>query len=989
MIKTEKHLRVRNYRGQTVRVVREHYLREDVPCNSELCLAGCPSDGKTLLPMATHYIVPDCQVTRDYLEILELPEITGILFLQTVLHSVLHHGNRRSYNNIRKMVKDPRQQCTIFANEYCHYAYCERQPGELLKEWQLRSVYEAAVWYYNHLAGQVSIVMITEDQEFIAKFAAKTRQVFLLTMQEYLKTFWPTLSNALDIYESLSASLSESTVEKDTTKGYKEYLPQEILSAGIKSGRYIQGCVHVNKHRPQREAFVQRAGGGMKESGTDSDIIISGMLARNRAVDGDIVAVELLPKSQWVGKIISLTETHEGIENTEAMIDSSNVMPTGRVIGILQRNWRDYVASFSADKENKGNTSKAGKVLVIPWDYRIPKIRISTRQSDSLGDHRVIVRIDSWPVDSQYPNGHFVQTLGSIGKLETEISSILVENSISIRSFSEGQIKELPSNSSDDPWTIDPEEVARRQDLRDSHLIFSIDPKGCEDVDDTLSVRQLPNGNIELGVHIADVSYFVKPNSLTDLEAKSRATTVYLADRRYDMLPPILSADLCSLIGGEDRYAMSVLWQLSPNYDVIDVWYGRTVIRSAYKMFYEAAQALHDGKDVRDDIPELEGLDEEVIQERLRELNFSISTLMSIARHLKSKRESGGAVQLEGLEIQVQLSDKKDIQDLVPKQALEIHETIAECMIFANHWVAKKITEAFPSFALLRHHPLPRQEHFENLLYCAKSKGFSVDTSTNKNLADSLDRCVDEKNPIFNKLLRTLATYAMSNALYFSTGSLSRDQFYHYGLALDRYTHFTSPIRRYADIIVHRLLMAAIKEDEENLLLGNKELQDLCDHINHKNRAAQHAQRASQELFQALYFKDRDPNTDESCVVDAVIFGLRTNGVLVFIPRYRARISVAASHAHTSMTRFDLVASVPYCSNHKEENATQRLHEKTDIVQEVTRDVKQEVAISTEINDELGSDFNELKSKYGQTKDHCSIYSLLQQFKEMGLEEES
>ncbi|XP_070541854.1 DIS3-like exonuclease 1 isoform X2 [Ptychodera flava] len=1046
MLKTEKLLRVKNYRGQTVRVVREHYLREDVPCNSELCLAECAqTKGVGRLPAGlTHYVVPDCQAARDFLEILELPEICGILFLQTVLHSVLHQGSRRAYTRIRNVVKDPRQQCSIFANEFCHYAYNERKAGESLNDWQSRTVYDGAVWYYNHLAGQIPILVITEDTKLIKELGAKTTGVFLLSMEEYLKKFWSSVTNALDIYESLSASLKETADMKGNVKAKKDYLPQEVVAAGIKSGRYVQGCLQVNKHRPQQEAFLQRTGTGMKNTDAESDILIPGANNRNRAVHGDIVAVELLPRMEWQGRSKSLAQS-EDMQDKGTDSESNTTMPTGRVVGIVQRNWRDYVASFPQNTEGQGQRSKGGRILVIPYDYRIPRIRISTRQAETLQHHRVIVRIDSWPLDSQYPNGHFVRTLGTIGSLETEIASILVENNISVRAFSEGQIKELPTNSEEKPWTMDPEEVARRRDLHQSHLIFSIDPKGCEDVDDTLSVRQLPNGNLELGVHIADVSYFVKPNSLTDLEAKARATTVYLADRRHDMLPAILSADLCSLIGGVDRYAMTVLWELDSNYEVQNVWYGRTIIRSAYKMFYEAAQALHDGNVPLEDIPELENLDAETLEHRLNELKWCISKLMHIARHLRSKRESGGAVQLEGVEVQVQLGEKKEIEDLIPKQPLEIHETIAECMIFANHWVAKKIAETFPHSSLLRHHPLPRQEHFGNLNHCAKSKGMTVDTSSNKSLAESLDQCVDPKDPVFNKILRTLATYAMSNALYFSTGSLSRDQYYHYGLALDKYTHFTSPIRRYADVIVHRLLMAAINGEEE-ALPGNKELQDLCDHINTKNRASQHAQKASQELFQSLFFKDKDPEKDECCTVDAVIFELRANGMLVFIPRYgmkgavylkdksglvvdvsegklhwlpgtlskgdfsltvttsngstsyhlfdhiTVRISVTPSHAHPLMLHLEMVDNKPHQIETSQEGNNQdqisNVPNKTDIVKEVTKEVKLAESVShTDAND-LGPNYSDLKSKYGQTSEAISIYSLLQQFKEMALRED-
>ncbi|KAH3841303.1 hypothetical protein DPMN_114762 [Dreissena polymorpha] len=210
---------------------------------------------------------------------------------------------------------------------------------------------------------------------------------------------------------------------------------------------------------------------------------------------------------------------------------------------------------------------------------------------------------------------------------------------------------------------------------------------------------------------------------------------------------------------------------------------------------------------------------------------------MGIARGLKARRVKGGALELESVEVKVQLSETKSIENLNPKQHLEIHDTIAECMIIANHWVAKKIAEVFPNQALLRHHPLPKEEQFANLHHCAMSRGFEVRTSTNKILASSLDQCVDPEDPTVNKIMRMLATHAMSNAAYFCTGILAHDQFFHYGLALDLYTHFTSPIRRYADIIVHRQLLAAVARVGDTLNLPNcTELDNLSHHINKKHR---------------------------------------------------------------------------------------------------------------------------------------------------------
>ncbi|XP_026234124.1 DIS3-like exonuclease 1 isoform X1 [Anabas testudineus] len=890
MIKTEKILHLKSCRGRKVRVVREHYLRERVSCYSSLCQADCANDSKVLPGDLTHYMVPDAGVVADYLEILEFRELQGIVFTQTACQAVQHSKGRslcRQYSRIRNLLKDPRHDCVLFANEFQEYSYCAREKGESQEKWQTRCVYSAAVWYYNHLAGMINIVMITEDLDAVARYSSLNSGVYVISVKDYLENFWEQLRAAHELYSSLSQALQEKESEC-TEREYTEHLPAEVLGAGVKSGRYIKGMLEVSKHHPQNEASVLTHGFSNKKTDVSSSVLVCDSKSRNRAVHGDVVVVELLPKSEWRGKVTALTEGQGEEKNGED--NESKPLPTGRVVGIHQRNWRDYVVTFPLREGNQSQSRNSQRILSVPWDRRIPKIRISTQQADALQDHRVVVRIDSWESTSLYPNGHSVRVLGRAGELETEIQTILIENSINVLPFSDAQLREMPINSPEKPWSVDPAQVLERRDLRESHLVFSIDPRGCEDVDDTLSVRSLNNGKVlELGVHIADVTHFVKEGSLTDLEARTRATTYYLADRRYDMLPAVLSADLCSLLGGVDRYAMSVLWELDAHtFAVNKVWYGRTLIRSSYQLHYELAQTLLNGEQV--EVPELAKLDTKEKDAKLAELTQALEMLRLVARHLRAQRDREGALELEGVEVRAQLDEERNITALVPRQPLEVHETVAECMIYANHWVARKIQETFPYQALLRRHPPPREEFFSELVESAAAKGFTIKTRSNKALADSLNQAVDLDDPLVNRLLRRMATHAMSQALYFSTGAQPQDQYYHYGLALDRYTHFTSPIRRYADIVVHRLLTAAI--DMENgvvpgkALASNKDLEETAQHINKKNRAAKRAQKLSTELFQCLYFKERDPETEQHCVADAVIYSIRDDGVLVFVPEY-------------------------------------------------------------------------------------------------------
>ncbi|KAG8145223.1 hypothetical protein E2320_013588 [Naja naja] len=536
MLRTEKVLLLRSLQGRSVRVVREHYLRPDVPCGSALCRLGCPRDGKLLSDDVTHYVVPDWKVLQDYLEILEFPELKGLVFMQTACQAMQQQRGRRQHNKLRNLVRDARRDCIVFFNEFQLLSYLPRERGESLEKWQTRSIYNASVWYYNHFSGQMPIVMVTEDEEAVQLFGSETEGVFVISFKNYLDNFWPDLKAA-----------------------------HELLDSILQSRRERESESHENNLK--------------------TDVLIYGTKARNRAIHGDVVAVELLPQKEWKERTAALGET-EGEERT-------------------------------------------------PGE-----------------DFRVVVRIDSWEPTSLYPNGHFVRVVGRIGDLEGEIQTILVENTVSVSPFSEAQMCEMPVLIPEKPWQVSPEEQQKRLDLRETHLVFSIDPKGCEDVDDALSIRLLPNGNLELAVHIAD-----------------------------------------------------------------RVQYKRTIIRSSYKLFYEAAQALlEEDLTAAAEILELKGMEENTRRQKLDELIWAIRKLTDIARHLRAKRSSYGALELEGVEIRVQLDDKKNIDDLIPRQPLEVHETIAECMILANHWVAKKIWEVFPHQALLRQHPPPRQEFFSEVL---------------------------------------------------------------------------------------------------------------------------------------------------------------------------------------------------------------------------------------------------------------------------------
>jgi DIS3-like exonuclease 1 len=665
-----------------------------------------------------------------------------------------------------------------------------------------------------------------------------------MTLGQYLEEFH---SELMEQYLSLRASLeveidglifskqtpnsaccgSHVVVVVVVDGDFPPHVTRDKMLQGITMGRLVSGTLHVNKKKTSL-AYVKPG-----SSWTEGDILIEGVIDRNRGIHGDFVAVEILGKSEKKG------DFRKGSQQRNVIC--------GRIVGILERRTLEHVAVFP-DMESS-SSSKAKMVLVVPYDVRIPKIRASTHLGDELRNCRILVRVDGWEEGSRYPHGHFVCSLGPIGDVETETKAILTTHGLVSQPFTKAHLAELPPQD----WKLTEEEVSKRRDLRSSHLVFSIDPKGCEDIDDAMSVRVKKNGHLELGVHIADVSYFVSSGSLLDQEAASRATTVYLVDRRYDMLPGRLSTDLCSLWSGVDRCAV--------------------------------AQAIVDGGSLSTDaIRELKDVDISTREESVRELKKALQHLTIITRELKRRRKERGALELDGTEMKMSVTTSQNrvfVEEVTSDQTLsvEAHSTVAECMILTNHWVAKRIYEAFPSTALLRAHASPDTQDFSQLQRLVSIRGHHIDTSSNKTVADSLERCASGDS-VLGKVMRMMTVRAMRNAVYFSTGTREEDQFYHYGLGLDFYTHFTSPIRRYADIVVHRLLLTAVGESPQISPAGEATVDAVCSHITKQNLSSKAAQTESSDFFKALLLKDKKNQ------VQGVVTEIRDNGVSVCVLRY-------------------------------------------------------------------------------------------------------
>jgi len=355
------------------------------------------------------------------------------------------------------------------------------------------------------------------------------------------------------------------------------------------------------------------------------------------------------------------------------------------------------------------------------------------------------------------------------------------------------------------------------------------------------------------------------------------------------MLPAILSSDLCSLHGKVDRLAVSVVWIFSPDLDKVkSTWYGRSIIHNVAAMTYEQAHnILHDippdGKNASICPPLTAGAP--IDQKLIAKLKKDLSILTKLSRKLKLRREiQGGAVDLSsgdrGSELKFILDEHGKPMEVTSKKEMEIHHTIAELMIMANGFVAETIYSHFPDNSLLRIHGEAKEENFEDLENLLKMSGQSFDGSTNRNLAKSLSIAKSEQNKLNDALFQSLATRAMMEAQYVCSGALTGSNFSHYGLGISHYTHFTSPIRRYADIIVHRLLLSSVAPDKIATPLKTTELAKLCERLNSQNRVAKQSSQHCQRLFLSLYLSK---NTE---ITEAVVIDLKQNGLIVYVPKF-------------------------------------------------------------------------------------------------------
>lgn len=524
-----------------------------------------------------------------------------------------------------------------------------------------------------------------------------------------------------------------------------------------------------------------------------------------------------------------------------------------------------------------------------------------------------ITYFDRWGVSSRRPLGVVPKFIGESGDIEAECRAITSTHSIDTTPHA----TRLSAQFGDSKTIVIDEETLRvRKDLRTTR-IFTVDPPTARDIDDALSIEKIssdsgPGGKtlFRVGVHIADVSHYVTPGSDLDAIAKQRSTSVYMVNTMYPMLPGVLSENLCSLNPKVDRLAFSVMWDLDENGNIVgNEWIGRTIVRSCAKLSYLDAQKCIDAQLAGDLSPGIEHLASLNPEQPAEGIAGDILNLNMLAQRMRERRFSGGALRLSRLRLHFELGPDGYPIDAHPYYIKESNQLIEEFMLLANMSVAKFIYASFPQNALLRSHPEPKDDMLESFGYLMKALDIPFDTSTSGALYQSLLKLEDWQH----RPVEELVTKAMNAAIYLSTGTITEEkELWHYALNVPFYTHFTSPIRRYPDIVVHRQIQLAIDKREGTLYRTIEDVihadpasdanwvAEVADHANERKRASRKAQDDSIKLFACLWLKRQVYNDPESIVLD-----ISRNKITVFSPELCTRIRIDISEKKGYRIKFN------------------------------------------------------------------------------------
>ena len=544
----------------------------------------------------------------------------------------------------------------------------------------------------------------------------------------------------------------------------------------------------------------------VRVEGEDEDIFVPASKTRG-ALNGDLVRVSV---------------TKEKAPATKKSKSTKEGRREGCVVDVLERSEKPFIGIFHS-------SGKGAWVLmqsrVMPYDIEVDPEQ--ARKAGAEKGWKVSVRVEHWNKGENLPFGKIIDVLGAPGENETEMHSILAEFGLPYRF--EPELEKAAEKISD---KIKVKDIKERRDFRDT-FTFTIDPEDAKDFDDALSFKPLENGNFEVGVHIAGVSHYVTPGSDIDREARDRGTSVYLADRTVPMLPEKLCNRLCSLRPNEEKLCFSAVFEITPRAAIRKKWFGRTVIKSNFRLTYEQAQDIIEG----------------IAESPDAELQTAITVLNKLAGILKGKRRKAGAIDFSRPEMKVLCDETGRPIDVYQKISKEANWLIEEFMLLANRSVAEFVAATGKTF-VYRVHDVPNPEKLESLRHFAKSLGYKMNGELEGKkaagaISDLLDKATGKPEAA---AFKDIALRSMAKAKY------STENIGHYGLAFADYTHFTSPIRRYPDLMVHRLLALYL----DNAKSQDKEFYESeCKYASGREALATEAERTSVKYKVVEFMQDK------------------------------------------------------------------------------------------------------------------------------------